>query len=107
MVAPGGITQSGVEKLKECQRDLDKKYPGAIKLDFMRLDELVWGEMYPAIEEQYKNQVGSNATRHINRKIRPICKQLCVGVPNSSKVLAPAKDSSNKQLSLFGELLVI
>jgi hypothetical protein len=107
LVAPGGITELGVEKLKECQRDLDRKYHGAIKLDFMRLDELVWGEMYPAIEEQYTNQVGSNATRHLNRKIKSICKQLCVGVPASTKALSPDCDSSNKQLSLFGELLVI
>jgi len=107
LVAPGGITELGVEKLKECQRDLDKKYHGAIKLDFMRLDELVWGEMYPAIEEQYKNQVGSNAARHMNRKIKSICKQLCVGVPASTKALSPDRDSPNKQLSLFSELLVI
>ena len=107
LVAPGGITQPAVERLKECQNDLNKKYAGAIKLDFMRLDELVWGEMYPAIEEKYKDRVGNNAARHMNRKIKSICKQLCVGVPVSTKALSPNRDSSSQQLSLFGELLVI
>jgi KilA-N domain len=107
LVAPGGITELGVEKLKECQRDLDTKYHGAIKLDFMRLDELVWGEMYPAIEEQYKNQVGSNAARHMNRKIKALCKQLCAGVPSNTKALSLDRNSPSHQLSLFGELLVI
>lgn len=105
LVSPGGITQLGVEKLKECQKDLDRKYAGAIKLDFMRLDELVWGEMYPAIEEKYKDRVGRNASLHINRKIRSICKQLCVGVAPSSKALSSSTNTSSQQLSLFSELL--
>jgi hypothetical protein len=107
LVAPGGITQPAVERLKECQNDLNKKYAGAIKLDFMRLDELVWGEMYPAIEEKYKSRVGNSASRIMNRKIKALCKQLCVGVPASTKALSPDRDSSSQQLSLFGELLAI
>lgn len=105
LVAPGGITGLAVERLKECQRSLDKKYNGAIKLDFMRLDELVWGELYPAIEEKYKNRTERNATPHLN-KIRKICKQLCSGIDPSSKALYASTNSLTEQLSLFSELLL-
>jgi hypothetical protein len=107
LVAPGGITQLGVERLEECQRDLDSKYSGAIKLDFMRLDELVWGEMYPAIEEKYNDKLGYKTAHYRKGKVKAICKQLCVGVPSNTKALSQDRDSSNRQLSLFGELLVI
>lgn len=107
LVAPGGITQLGVERLKECQRDLDSKYSGAIKLDFMRLDELVWGEMYPAIEEKYNDKLEYKSAHYRKGKVKAICKQLCVGISPSIKALSSNRDSPNQQLSLFGELLVI
>lgn len=107
LVAPGGITQLGVERLKECQRDLDSKYSGAIKLDFMRLDELVWGEMYPAIEEKYNDKLEYKSAHYRKGKVKAICKQLCVGVSPSIKALSSNRDFPNQQLSLFGELLVI
>lgn len=103
LVAPGGITQAGVERLKECQQTFDLKYQGGIQLDAMRLDELVWGEMYPAIAERYQDSTGAFATYHLNRKIKPLCKKLCDGVPTLQKQLVSA---GSGQLSLFSELLV-
>lgn len=100
LVAPGGITQSGVERLKECQQTFDLKHQGGIQLDAMRLDELVWGEMYPAIAERYRDPEGVFATHHLNRQIKSLCKKLCDGISSSQRQLPPSG-----QLSLFGELL--
>ena len=106
LVSPGGITRAGIERLQECQRDLDIKYKGAIKLDAMRLDELVWGEMYPAIQERYQDSSGKFGTHNINLKIKKLCKQLC-DQTSHFKALKPSSKSNNineNQLSLFGEL---
>jgi hypothetical protein len=77
LVAPAGITAAGVERLKQIQSALDQKYQGRIKLDAMRLDELVWGEMYPAIEERYRDTQGKFGGLHLNDKIKKVCKKLC------------------------------
>lgn len=104
LVSPGGITQPGVEKLSECQATLDRKYRGTIRLDAMRLDELVWGEMYPAIQERYQDSAGKFGSHHLNRKVKQICKRLCTGLSSSPKMLQSAK-TEGTQLSLFSELL--
>ena len=104
LVSPGGITQLGAERLAECQFDLDKKYGGFIKLDSMTLDELVWGEMYPAIEEKYRDDSGKLASHQLNRKIKAICKKLCPGF-SSLKTITPNKEFSSKQLNFLSELM--
>lgn len=104
LVSPGGITQSGAERLAECQLDLDEKYGGFIKLDSMTLDELVWGEMYPAIEEKYRDDSGKLVSHQLNRKIKAICKKLCPGF-SSLKTILPNKEFSSKQLNFLDELM--
>jgi hypothetical protein len=103
LVSPGGISDSGVQRLKECQRDLDIQYSGAIKLDAMRLDELVWGEMFPLIQERYRDDSGKFSQHHLNRTVTSTCKKLCSRVYIPPKALKPKQTDPN-QLSLLGEL---
>ena len=77
LISPGGITKSGVERLRQIQEALDSKYDGKIQLNAMRLDELVWGYMYPAIAERYQDGLGKFATHNLNMKVKSICKRLC------------------------------
>lgn len=104
LVAPGGITQAGVERLNEIQQGFNVKYGGRIKLDAMRLDELVWNELYPAIEERYQDARGKFGTHYLNRKIKTMCQKL-----SQQKAFSHKLEESNKpkfeQLSLFSELL--
>lgn len=104
LVSPAGITVAGVERLQEIQKTLDEKYQGAIILDAMRLDELVWGEMYPAIEERYSDASGKFGWHYLNRKVKKICTSLCEKI-TSNKTLSSSSESKFEQLSLFGELL--
>lgn len=100
IISPGGITEAGVERLKEIQKTLDCKYEGKIQLNSMRLDELVWGFMYPAIEERYQDSSGKFATHHLNMKVKSICKKLCstkVNISNSKN----RKELESTQLNLF------
>ena len=103
LVAPAGITTAGVERLSEIQKTLDSKYRGSIVLDAMRLDELVWGIMYPAIEERYSDGSGTFGKHHLNRTVKNLCKKLCQQT-NFNKSL-PSANPEYRQLSLFGELL--
>ena len=103
LVAPAGITTAGVERLSEIQKTLDSKYRGSIVLDAMRLDELVWGIMYPAIEERYSDGSGTFGKHHLNRTVKNLCKKLCQQT-NFNKSL-PSATPEYRQLSLFGELL--
>ena len=107
LVAPGGVTKAAAERLKECQSDLDARFKGAIKLDAMRLDELVWGEMYPAIEERYSDTSGKIAQHHFNRKITTICKKLCDKTSGIKALRSRLKSNTvnENQLNLFSELL--
>ena len=104
LVSPGGINTGGVERLREVQLILDSKYNGAIKLDSMLLGELVWGEIYPAIQKRYQDNEGGFSTLHLNSKPKKICnkllnRKLLASDQNSSKKI---KDSStHRQLSLF------
>lgn len=110
LVAPAGITEAGCKRIKEIQKTLDGKYQGLIILDAMRLDELVWGEMYPQIQERYSDASGKFAWHHLNRKIKHICSSLCKQVDTnkiSTEVDSGNTKSGYKQLSLFGELLLI
>jgi hypothetical protein len=100
LVAPGGITLAGVERLKEIQATLDQKYGGRIRLDAMRLDELVWGEMYPAIEEKHQDASGKFGGLYLNSKIKKLCKQLCEKRTTKSKQPS-LQQSEPVQLSLF------
>lgn len=104
LVAPGGITQTGVERLNEIQQRFNAKYNGRIKLDAMRLDELVWNELYPAIEERYQDAKGKFGIHYLNRKIKNICQKLSQQKPSSNKLQISNKPKF-EQLSLFGELL--
>jgi hypothetical protein len=104
LVAPGGITFAGVERLREIQSTLDRKYEGRIRLDAMRLDELVWGEMYPAIEEKYQDSSGRFGGLHLNSKIKKLCKQLCENRRSEAKQFSlqqSHQQSEAVQLSLF------
>jgi hypothetical protein len=105
LVAPGGITQAAVGRLREIQAMLDAKYGQRICLDAMRLDELVWGEMYPAIEEKYQDASGRFGNLHLNSKIKKLCKQLCeknVSLLGKSKSEQPRLQQSEAvQLELF------
>jgi hypothetical protein len=103
LVSPAGITVAGCQRLNEIQKTLNDKYQNAIFLDAMKLDELVWGVMYPAIEERYRDASGKFASHQLNRKIRKICTTLCEKT-NNIKSLNPG-NNEHKQLSLFGELL--
>lgn len=105
LVSPAGITVAGNERLQEIQKTLNEKYQGAVILDSMRLDELVWGVMYPAIEERYSDASGKFGWHHLNRKIKTICRRLCEK-PNLDKNL-PTSKTEHKQLDLFSELLAI
>ena len=104
LVSPGGITVGGVERLKEVQLILDSKHHGAIKLDSMLLGELVWGEIYPAIQKRYQDNEGGFGTLHLNSKPKKICNKLF-----NRKLLTfdhkPSKkienSSTHRQLSLF------
>jgi hypothetical protein len=100
LVAPGGITFAGVERLREIQSTLDRKYGGRIRLDAMRLDELVWGEMYPAIEEKHQDASGKFGGLYLNSKIKKLCKQLCEKRTTKSKQPS-LQQSEPVQLSLF------
>jgi hypothetical protein len=100
LVAPGGITLTGVERLREIQLTLDRKYGGRIRLDAMRLDELVWGEMYPAIEEKYQDASGRFGGLHLHSKIKKLCKQLCEKDTTESKQFF-LRQSEPVQLNLF------
>lgn len=103
LVAPGGITLAGVERLKEIQATLNYKYEGRIKLDAMRLDELVWGEMYPAIEEKYQDAAGRFGGLHLNSKIKKLCKRLCekrIALPGNLEQ-PRLQQSKAVQLSIF------
>lgn len=101
LVAPAGITAAGVERLKQIQSALDQKYQGRIKLDAMRLDELVWGEMYPAIEERYRDMQGKFGSLHLNDKIRKVCKKLCEP-PKQKKLAGRSQNSLNSSTSEQG-----
>lgn len=104
LVSPAGITVAGVERLQEIQKTLDEKYQGAIILDVMRLDELVWGEMYPAIEERYSDASGKFGWHYLNRKVKKICTSLCEKI-TSNKTFSSSSEPKFEQLSIFGELL--
>lgn len=69
----------------------------------MRLDELVWNELYPAIEERYQDSKGKFGGHYLNRKIKVICSQLC---ENKSSFHKSKKLGEQKfeQLSIFSEL---
>jgi hypothetical protein len=107
LVAPGGITKAAVERLRECQKDLDTKFKGAVVLDAMRLDELVWGEMYQQIKERYQDNDGKLAQHNFNRKIVGICQQLCdkTAYIKATKSRSKLKSSDENQLSFLSELL--
>lgn len=77
LVSPGGITDAAVERLKEAQTIIDKKCDGRVKLCAMRLDDLVWNEMYPGIEKQYKDSGGWFGHHHLHKDIRQLCEKLC------------------------------
>ena len=88
LISPGGITKSGVERLCQIQKTFDSKYGGKIQLSSMRLDELVWGFMYPAIAERYQDANGKFATHNLNMTVKSICEKLCktkVDVKTSKK----------------------
>ncbi|NES66041.1 MAG: KilA-N domain-containing protein [Okeania sp. SIO2D1] len=102
VVAPGGITEAGVKRLREIQRSLDKDYGGKLQLDAMRLDELVWGELYPRIKERYQDPSGKFGTHYLNRDIRKVCHRLCEPFESASKAV---QASHIKQLELFNELV--
>ena len=99
LISPGGITKSGVERLRQIQETFDSKYDGKIQLNSMRLDELVWGFMYPAIAERYQDGLGKFATHNLNMKVKSICEKLC-----ETKVNVNTKNKKKEvegQLSLF------
>ena len=101
LISPGGITKSGVERLREIQKTFDSKYHGKIQLNSMRLDELVWGFMYPAIAERYQDSLGKFATHNLNMKVKSICEKLCETKVNVSTKSKSKKKETEVQLSLF------
>ena len=105
LVSPAGITVAGCERLKQIQKTLDEKYQGSVVLDAMRLDELVWGVMYPAIEERYCDSAGKFGWHTLNRKIKKMCIQLCQKVDTNKALVG--SEAVPVQLSIFGELLSI
>lgn len=114
LVAPAGITSAGVERLKEVQSTLDLKYGGRIKLDAMRLDELVWGEMYPAIEERYRDTQGKFGGLHLNDKIKKVCRKLCdppkqrkLSGYSQAKLGLSASEQFGDQLTIFPLLNIV
>jgi hypothetical protein len=103
IVSPGGITETGIERIKEVQEILDRKYENKIKLDSMLLGELVWGEFYPAIERMYNELDGRYGRLFLYGTIRPICNRLCdpKTLTADKKALQESKLPTVNQLSLF------
>ena len=103
LVSPGGITDTGIERMKEVQEILDKKCQNRIKLDSMLLGELVWGEFYPAIERMYNELDGKYGRLFLYGTIRPICNRLCdpTTLTADKKALQQSKLPTANQLSLF------
>lgn len=100
IVSPCGITVEGVERLKECQETFDGKFgKEIIHLNAIRLDELVWGQMYPLIAERYLDADGKFGWHNVNKKIQGVCKKLCQQT-TLPKSLSIAK-SAPQQLNLF------
>ena len=100
IVSPCGITVEGVERLKECQETFDGKLgKEIIHLNAIRLDELVWGQMYPLIAERYLDADGKFGWHNLNQRIKEICKKLCqqTTLPKS----LPIAKSTPQQLTLF------
>lgn len=90
IVAPGGITKDALQRLNDIQYSLDMKYgKGVIKLDAMRLDELVWGEMYPKIKERYKDDDGCYGWHNLNKTVTSKCKKLCAKPEPKNELLQP------------------
>jgi len=107
LVSPSGISDAGVERLKEAQGIIDKKCDGRVRLSAMRLDELVWGEMYPAIEAQYQDKNGWFGQHYLNNNVRNLCESLCqrpalpCATDPGSKRLRKKDYISPGQISLF------
>jgi KilA-N domain len=101
LVSPGGITTAGVKRLQEMQRSFDASHPGRIRLNAMRLSELVWEFMYPTIQERYRDERGKFGSLHLG-KVKQVCNELC---QETREKPATVKQPVSGQLSLFGELL--
>ena len=99
IISPSGITQSGLDRLRQIQKILDKEHKGAIQLNSMRLDEMVWGYMYPAIAERYQDSFGKFATHNLNFKVKSLCTELCKKKTNYKAL--KKQDNMVNQLNIF------
>ncbi|BAY29188.1 hypothetical protein NIES2107_10290 [Nostoc carneum NIES-2107] len=78
-VSPCGITQEGVKILNEIQKDLSEKNNFDAYVDALRLDDLIWNKIYPAIKASYKDEQGriGNQFVYVQEKIKQICLEIC------------------------------
>lgn len=102
IVSPCGITDAGVKRLKEVQPIIDSNCDGRVKLGAMRLDKLVWDEMYPAIEDHHKDSNGRFGYNHLNGKIRKLCELLCDRPDAMSQVQSPPPEPVQEQPATKG-----
>ncbi len=79
MVSPCGITESGVDRLNDIRDLLTRKYGKKIFLDAIRLDDMIWNQIYPAIEQTYRDEDGSigNQFLFVRDEILRLCGELC------------------------------
>ncbi|MFN6539344.1 MAG: hypothetical protein RM021_023740 [Nostoc sp. EkiNYC01] len=78
-ISPCGITEEGIEALKEVQKHADEKYKDKVYIDAVRLDDFVWNQLYPAIIQTYEGGTGKIGSQfsYIKGKINQICLEIC------------------------------
>jgi hypothetical protein len=84
LVAPGGITESGVSELSIVQELLREKYKDEdfeIELDALPLHHMVWDEMYPAIASKYEDEEGRYGYGYVINSVRSLCRMLTNPMP--------------------------
>jgi hypothetical protein len=99
LVSPAGITQDGVHMLNTIQRILTEQYGEKIKLDALRLDDMVWNQIYPAIEGTYKDECGviGNQFSYIKEEVLQLCQEIC----NPDLWVAEYKNFKDKTFKLI------
>jgi len=78
-ISPCGITEEGVEALKEVQKHADEKYKEKVYIDAIRLDDFVWNQLYPAIKQTYEDGSGKIGRQflYIKENVTQICLEIC------------------------------
>jgi hypothetical protein len=79
LVAPGGITESGVKELCTIEGLLENKYKSEgfeIELDAIPLHHMVWHEMYPAISKKYEDEEGRYGYGFVSNSVQSLCRML-------------------------------